>query len=217
MQIFSVSLGDYASEFATRGFIALKDVVRADFLAWVRERAQAALAVPSRYDLPGKKRQVVFPFDAEGPDFETAFRAPLAALFGTTAAGLTLSERHYNAYLPEAPPEPVPHKDRRASEFSVGIPVVMPPDSRLLLYPDCHREPNVYDSASEWRRSLAPDQRPEVLLKAQTPVLIDSRPGDLVAFSGSSMFHERRQPAGAEILYLKFNREGLDPLGEELR
>lgn len=217
MQVFTVDLALYASDFARQGYCVVPAALSEAFLGFARAQAQALKAAPAvRFDVAGKKLQRVFEFPA-GFDFETGVRLPLARLFGVSPEALTLSERHLNVYLPGAPEQPAPHKDRKASEMAVGLLLEDPQASELILYPQSCREPNPFDSASEWRRSLAPEQWPEVLLAGVEPVRISSRPGDLVAFRGSSMYHERLRPAGAEILYLKCNTLGLDPLGEEIR
>ena len=43
--------------------------------------------------------------------------------------------------------------------------------------------------------------------------MLNEQFGDLIAFLGSSIFHERVRPAGAAILYVKGNG---DPLGENI-
>jgi hypothetical protein len=46
-------------------------------------------------------------------------------------------------------------------------------------------------------------------------VRIFARPGDVVLFKGSRMFHERMNGAGSILLFLKFNAMRMDPLGED--
>ena len=53
-------------------------------------------------------------------------------------------------------------------------------------------------------------------MKGISPVVLDPRPGDVVVFQGSSIYHERMRAAGSKILYLKLNAMGLDPIGENL-
>ena len=47
------------------------------------------------------------------------------------------------------------------------------------------------------------------------PVKVDVRPGDVVLFRGSSIYHERVNAANTTLLYLKFNSMRLDPIGED--
>lgn len=215
MKVFSQALAAHRIRFARDGYCCIEQAVSGAFLDFVRIQAQQRSHESSPYDLPGKKRQLVF--DLADLDFEAMIRAPLAGLIGVDPGQLTLSERHLNIYLPSAADAPVPHKDRAASEVAVGIPIALNPASYLVLYPQISREPNPYDSAAEWRRNLAPAERPEVCLRDAEPVELRSRPGDLVAFRGSSMLHERMYAAGSTILYFKFNTQGLDPLGEDPR
>ena len=95
--------------------------------------------------------------------------------------------------------------------------IEIPEESRLVLYPYDHREVNPFNSAIGLRRSLQPDQLPEVVLPHAREVELADRARDVVAFPGSSTWHLRRRAAGALNLYMKFNDFGCDPLGEDPR
>jgi hypothetical protein len=130
---------------------------------------------------------------------------------------MTLSERHIQAYESHAAPEPAAHKDRFASQISVGLSIRVPEDSRLVLYPSEFRDLNTFNQSAALYASLAPDERPEVVLKNAREVELADVPGDVVVFPGASTWHLRRRSAGTFNLYLKFNDFDADPLGEDPR
>ncbi|MCW3049875.1 MAG: hypothetical protein JWO74_4159 [Solirubrobacterales bacterium] len=130
---------------------------------------------------------------------------------------MTLSERHIKAYDADTPPDPPAHKDRLSSHCSVGLTIVSPADSRLLLWPDASRARNNFNVSAALRASLPPEELPEVALRDIRPVEIDDQPGDVLLFPGSSVWHARRNGARAVNLYLKFNDFDSDPLGEDPR
>jgi len=128
---------------------------------------------------------------------------------------MTLSERHIKAYDDDAPAEPPAHKDRFASQVSIGLSIDIPAGSRLVLYPSEHRETNPFNISAALRESLDPEQLPENLLRSARAEVIDDGPGDVVMFPGSGMWHYRRNAAAAVNLYLKLNDFDSDPLGED--
>ena len=85
-----------------------------------------------------------------------------------------------------------------------------------MLYPYSYTELNPYNTSAGLRRSLQPDQLPEVILKGEREAELDDQDRDVVAFDGSKTWHRRRS-AGAMNLYCKFNDFGSDPLGEDPR
>lgn len=140
----------------------------------------------------------------------------VGSLCGLDARKLTLSERHVNCYELDADPNPGPHKDRLASQVTVGISIDIPSSSCLVLYPLDDRSVNPFMLSSDLRASLDPDELPEVILDPDRSVEIYDQPGDVVVFAGSSMWHLRKNAAGAINLYLKCNDFGSDPLAEDL-
>lgn len=140
----------------------------------------------------------------------------VASLCGLDARKLTLSERHINCYELDADPSPTPHKDRLASQITVGVSIDIPAYSCLALYPFDDRSVNHYMLSSDLRASLDPDELPEVILDPARAVEIHDRPGDVMVFAGSSMWHLRKNAAGAVNLYLKCNDFECDPLAEDL-
>jgi hypothetical protein len=79
----------------------------------------------------------------------------------------------------------------------------------------CDRAPNsALESLQGW--NLASGEYPR-LPRIESPPLVelDAKPGDVVVFRGSTIFHGRLHAAKSSILYFKFNTMGLDPLGED--
>ncbi len=128
---------------------------------------------------------------------------------------MTLSERHIKAYDDDAPARPTAHKDRISSQVSVGLSIDIPEGSALVLYPQDDRRANMFNVSAALRASLAPEEQPDVVLRDAQEIVINDKPGDVVVFPGSSMWHLRRDAARAVNLYLKFNDFDSDPLGED--
>ena len=127
---------------------------------------------------------------------------------------MTLSERHVKAYDADANPRPVAHKDRFSSQISVGISLVVPPGSHLVLYPFDDVDENPF--LDTWLYdSLEPPRRPEVVLEGAPAIELYDEPGDVIVFRGSAFWHLRRNSANAVNIYLKFNDFGCDPLAED--
>jgi hypothetical protein len=117
---------------------------------------------------------------------------------------MTLSERHIKAYDDDAPADPPAHKDRLSSQVSVGLSIDIPEDSTLVLYPDDYRDVNRFNVSPDLRASLLEEELPENCLGEAREIVIPDKPGDVVMFGGSSMWHKRRNAASATNLYLKF-------------
>jgi hypothetical protein len=164
---------------------------------------------------PGKKLQFLWELPA-GLSIETLCTA-VAEVAGFDPDRTVLAERHLKVYGDSAEEMPPAHKDRSASTLTVGIGIEVPPESRLVIWPTQHLEPNPFPTSAEWRQSRRPDQLPEKVLDGIAPVEVDMRAGDVVLFRGAEIYHERYRPANTSVLYLKFNEVGLDPLGEDPR
>jgi hypothetical protein len=161
------------------------------------------------------KDQFVFEL-GDGQKLLEQIFAAVATLCGKRADKLTLSERHVNVYAEDASPSPRPHKDRFASQVSMGISLAVPAGSHLVLWPTEARDVNPLQRAG-LAESLANVDAPETALAGAAEVAIFDSPGDVVVFPGSSIWHTRRKPAGAVVLYFKLNDFGSDPLAEDPR
>jgi hypothetical protein len=216
LKIFAFDPVAYRDEYQSRGWLHLRNGIDPDFFAVLREFAEESFGehkVKGRA-IGGKKEQSLYEFP-ENVDFPGELFDVVATLCGLNRPTMTLSERHIKAYDADADPEPPAHKDRFASQVSMGLSIDIPADSRLILYPFEYRDANPFNVSATFRDSFDPDQRPEVILKTAKEVEINDSGGDVVIFPGSSMWHLRRNAAGARNLYLKFNDFNSDPLSED--
>jgi hypothetical protein len=214
MQIFDFSPEAHRATYAAQGWVHVRDGLTAEFLKAARRAvAEAHAARPlSGRGIAGAKEQFVFEFP-EPQHYEELYDA-VAAMCGLDRSTVTLSERHIKAYEDDADPEPVAHKDRFASQVSMGLSLEVPEGSHLILYPEDDVWENPFLNTA-LRDSLEPHQVPEVVLQGAKEVAIHDRPGDVIVFRGSAMWHLRRQSASTVNVYLKFNDFGADPLGED--
>lgn len=217
MRVFNFSPSAFAAEYRCRGYVHIKGGVDPEFFTFAKEQAERLVQDRRSlkdWEFKGKKEQFLFSFppDADYPD---GVHQSIAAVTGLAKQRLTLCERHLKVYDHAAAPDPAPHKDRVASEVAVGIPLSVPPRSVVILYPTTQVVTNPHSTTEQLRRSLDAEQVPEKVLKKADAVEVDVQPGDLIMFRGSAIWHERLNPAGASVLYLKFNSLRLDPLGED--
>ena len=218
MKVFAFHPADHRAEYSSRGWVHIPQGVTPEFHRLLVEYAENELRdhLLDRHAIKGKKEQSLFEFP-DGVDYPDELFDVIAELCGLDRASMTLSERHIQAYEPNAAPEPAAHKDRYPSQVSVGLSIRIPEESRLVLYPYDHREANPFNTSAGLRQSLQPHELPEVILKDAREVQIQDRDGDVVVFPGSTTWHLRRRSAGAINLYLKFNDFECDPLGEDPR
>lgn len=215
MNVFTFDWRDHRATWEAQGWLHIRDGLDPDFLAAALETVSGAghdRKVAGR-GIQGAKEQFVFEFPP-AVDYGAALFDVLAPLCGLRRSTMTLSERHIKAYEPDADPRPTAHKDRFASQIAVGVSLVVPPGSHLVLYPDTDVGENPFLSTAI-RDSLEPEQLPEVVLRDAAGVEIHDAPGDVVVFRGSAFWHLRRNSARTVNVYLKFNDFGSDPLGED--
>jgi hypothetical protein len=214
--MFNFHPGLARADFEQRGYVHLRGVLdqaMIDHLTGFLEKAlQESVDEQDEWRIYGKKRQFLFDF----PDSESAeqFRCGMAALTGIDHDELTISERHLKVYDRDAAPWPAPHKDRAASQISIGLPVSIPEKSSACVFPGLQAGPNLEEHAVFMTDRDYPHL--DEIYQLEECVMLHERPGDLVAFLGSSIYHERVHPAGAAILYIKVNGAGSDPLGEDI-
>jgi hypothetical protein len=216
VKIFAFEPADYRDQYAEQGWVHIRDGIDPEFFAVLKaftDEKFGSHKVEGK-SIGGRKDQALYEFPEE-TDFPGELFDCIAAVAGLNRPGMTLSERHIKAYDPDAPEEPPPHKDRFASQVSVGLSIDIPSESQLVLYPYDDVHVNPYNVSAALLQRLAPDQRPEVTLKDAREVVIDDRGGDVMLFPGSATWHKRRNPARAVNLYLKFNDFNSDPLGED--
>jgi hypothetical protein len=216
MKVFGFEPGEWRDEYRERGWIHVRGGIEPGFLEYLRDFARREFSAHKVEGtaIGGRKTQSLFEFPDE-VDFPGHLFDVVAEVCGLRRETMTLSERHIKAYDADAPPSPPAHKDRHASQVSVGLSIDIPVDSRLVLYPFSHRDLNPYNISAALKDRLPPEQQPEAALEHAQPVEIADQPGDVVMFPGSTVWHLRRNAAGAVNLYLKFNDFECDPLGED--
>jgi hypothetical protein len=214
--IFQRELGFYRNQYAENGYVHIKDILTAEFLGYLVEFHKTSMVGRAEEYVPGfvegKKRQYLFDFASSADAFE--FRDQIAALTGADPEKVAVSERHLKQYDEQAKAFPAPHKDRGASRISVGLPIHLGPKSTVCLFPKLDRSNNDRESALYLEAEDGAD--PISLYQDGEAVFLHESVGDLIVFEGSSLFHERTQPAGTAIVYIKLNDRGLDPLGENI-
>jgi hypothetical protein len=216
VSMFNFDPGGARADFEQRGYVHLRGVLKQEVVDTLTDFLAKSLHDNSdergEWRIYGKKRQFLFDF----PDTETAeqFRRGMAALTGIEQDDFTISERHLKVYDSDAAPWPAPHKDRAASEISIGLPVAIPEKSSACVFPGLQPGANMEERAV----FLTDRDHPHLneIYQLEECVMLHEKPGDLVVFLGSSIYHERVHPAGAAILYIKVNGTGSDPLGEDI-
>jgi hypothetical protein len=216
MKIFSFDPADHRDHYAEHGWVHIQGGIDPEFLQALRGFAQGSLGshVVEGRAIAGRKQQALYEFP-DAVDFPGELFDAVADLCGLHRPTMTLSERHIKAYDDDAPEEPLPHKDRYASQVSIGLSIEVPDDSRLMLYPDDEVGVNPLNVSAAYLEGLPPDRRPEVALREIDPVELYDRPGDVMMFAGNAVWHARRKAANAVNLYLKLNDFNNDPLGED--
>jgi hypothetical protein len=216
MKIFALDPQEYRERYAEQGYVHIRDGMDPEFRDYVCAFAEKQLRATKldRFAIQGKKEQSLFEFP-DDVDYPNELFDSVATLCGLDRGRMTLSERHIQAYDPNADPDPVAHKDRYPSQVSVGFSVKIPQGSSLVLYPYDHREINPFNSAAALNRHLQGDAHPTVALKTAREVVLHDETGDIVMFPGSTTWHLRRNAANTINLYLKLNDFDCDPLGED--
>ena len=216
MNIFAFDPAAHTEHYAREGWIHIPQGIDPEFLDYLQGFARERFAQHQVEGtaIGGRKSQALFEFP-QGVDFPGELFDSIAALCGLDREGMTLSERHIKAYDPDAPGDPIAHKDRYASQVSVGLSIEVPEGSELVVYPYDETEWNPYNISADYLQSLPPERRPEQALQGAREVVIQDAPGDVMMFHGARMWHFRRNPANAVNLYLKLNDFGCDPLGED--
>lgn len=214
--IFTFSPSDYQEQFSKNGYILIKNGIDANFLEAAIEQAEQQRIDQKEINncfFKGKKRQYLYGF--EEWDFYDSGLETLARTASLPLDKATLCERHIKVYEPDAKPHVPAHKDRIAAQVTVGIPLLIPEESHIVLWPEDHLDINSLNTTALWRNNLDEEQLPQNILDGIEPVRVYAEPGDVVMFRGNSIHHERENPANARILYLKLNGMRLDPMGED--
>jgi len=207
------------SEYEQHGWFIARNGVHPDLMAQMTAQVADMLGTGAgelgAWRYPDKKSQFLWQ-PATDSVIEAICRS-VALATGMNPDTTIVSERHLKVYSDTAPEMPPAHKDRSASDVTVGIGIDIPEESRLVMWPTVDETYNPYPTAAEWRETRHSDELPEKVTQGIAPIEIDMRRGDVVMFRGAQTYHERHKPACTSVLYLKFNDRGLDPLGEDPR
>lgn len=205
MKIFDFDVDAARAQFAEQGWVLVRGGMSDEFLAELKGFANQHFNETKldAHAIKGKKEQALYTFP-DGVDYPGELFDVISDVCGLDRGGMTLSERHMQAYEAHANPHPPAHKDRAASQVSVGFSVTIPGASRLLLWPDDTDEVNEVEKATYVDANELPEDA----------VRIADQPGDVVMFRGHRTWHLRENSAGAVNLYVKVNDYGADPLGE---
>lgn len=213
--MFNFDPAKYASQFASEGYVHIPKGASDAFYQKMSTQADEYIKTRTMKEFAiGDKQQAMYEFPKDGDYVGELFDAT-AEVCKLNRADMVLSERHIKAYESTAEAEPHAHKDRFASEISVGISVHVQEGSTLVLYPYDYNEVNSFNTSVGLRASLSQDQYPEQALKKARRVEINDAPGDVIMFRGHSIWHLRANPANTTMLYLKLNTFNCDPLGED--
>jgi hypothetical protein len=214
-KMFAFDPESHRAQFEREGWVHIRSGLTEGFRVQMQEAVNRFFAERRLEHLRvGDKLQALYEFP-EGRLEE--FLEGVGRVCGLEPARLVLTERHIKTYEATANPSPLAHKDRYSSQVSIGFSVTVPEGSTLVLYPKDDLETNPFNSSTEYRRSFTADRTPETRLKGARPVEIQDRPGDVVMFYGSRIWHLRRNAANTVMLYFKVNDFDCDTLGEDPR
>lgn len=213
--MFAFNPADYAAQFAREGYVHIRAGLTPEYFTLLSQQVDRYLEANKLKDWAiGNKQQSLYEFP-DTADYYDQFMRTVGAVVGLDPRTLTLSERHIKAYEANADPNPQAHKDRYASQISVGFSVSVPKGSRLVLYPKDELWVNPYNTAARLRAALTEENAPEKALKNATKIVIEDAPRDVMIFRGNAIWHLRENPANTTNLYLKLNAFNCDPLGED--
>ncbi|HVB83066.1 MAG TPA: hypothetical protein VNE82_24345 [Candidatus Binataceae bacterium] len=231
MKPFSFAPVDFAADFGEHGYAHIKQGVSKEFLLFAKDQlAKCRLSGQnelSANEIKNKKKQYLFELP-ENANFLGELTTAIGTVAGLPVAQMTLSERHIKVYEDCAFSMPRLHKDCVASQVAVGIPLEQGIEARLVLLTGTARRVNCLDSAiygprpieragglARWYVEDGEDAEAGELGGDRALIELDVRPGDVVMFEGSSIYHERLYGAKSAVLYLKFNAMRLDHLTED--
>jgi hypothetical protein len=213
--LFDFDASQYAPAFAAQGYVHIPQGLSEEFHTVLSQQVEEYIQ-RNRLDAFTLKhmQQSLYEFPQD-QDYLRQFIEAVGAVCGLDPKNLVLSERHIKVYEPDANPAPLAHKDRHASQISIGFSVRVPPESTLVLYPSDDVGVNPFNSAADLRASFSPDRAPETILRNAERIEIKDAPRDVVMFRGNAMWHLRENSADTTMVYLKLNAFNCDPLGED--
>jgi hypothetical protein len=216
-QMFIFDPAKYAEHFARHGYVHIPGGVSEQFYAKLVKQVDENMKSKKMKEFAiGDKQQAMYEFP-DGADYAQELCDKIAAVCALKSDDIVISERHIKAYDADAQPHPNAHKDRYASQISVGLSVQVKERSTLVLYPYDENDINPFNTSVALRASLSPDRYPEPRLTQARRVEIQDAARDVIVFRGHTIWHLRENPANTTMLYLKLNAFNCDPLGEDRR
>lgn len=216
--MFCFDPAKYAEHFAREGYVHIPGGVTEGFYRKMVKQVEENMKTKLMKEFAiGDKQQSMYEFPDDGHDYFNELRRYVGGVTGLKAQDLVVSERHVKAYEADASPTPHAHKDRFASEISVGLSVHVKEGSTLVLYPYDELDTNPFNTSVQLRASLSPDRYPEPRLEKARRIEIKDAQRDVIMFRGHKIWHLRANPALTTMLYFKMNALNCDPLGEDPR
>ncbi|MGB7161532.1 MAG: hypothetical protein WBD40_25965 [Tepidisphaeraceae bacterium] len=215
-KMFCFDPNQYAEQFARDGYVHIKQGVTESFYRKMAEQVEQSMKRTMKDYAFNDKQQAMYEFP-DGGDYVQEVCDAVAGVTGLPSDDIILSERHVKGYDADAAAEPNAHKDRYASQISLGLSVHVKEGSTLVLYPYDELDINPFNTSREMRSSLSTDRYPEPRLKKAKRIEIKDAARDVIMFRGHKIWHLRANPALTTMLYLKLNAFNCDPLGEDRR
>ncbi len=214
-RIFCFDPTKYRDHFLKEGYVHIKGGVTEEFYNELVKQVEENMRTRTMKEFAiGDKQQAMYSFP-EGGDYINEVKQAVSTVVGLPAEKIVMSERHIKAYDAGADPNPKAHKDRYASEISLGLSVHVKEGSTLVLYPYDENDINPFNASVHLRASFSPETAPEPKLARGRRVEIKDAARDVIMFRGHSIWHLRANPALTTMLYLKLNALNCDPLGED--
>src|SRR3954462_8650375 len=121
MRMFTFDPQQHATAYAEKGYVHIPAGLTEEFYAVLARQVDDYLQGELLKNFAiGDKQQALYEFPTGG-DFHDELLASVGGVCRLDQARLVLSERHIKASEPKAIPDPLAHKDRFASQVSVGF------------------------------------------------------------------------------------------------
>ena len=147
-KMFNFDPAQHGGQFAREGYVHIKGGVTQQFYDQVVKQVDESLRIRSMKEYAiGDKQQAMYEFPPGG-DYEQECCDAVSQVVGIDPAEMLMSERHVKAYEATASAEPLAHKDRYASQFSVGLSVRVKEGSTLVLYPYEENDINPFNTSA---------------------------------------------------------------------
>ena len=154
-QMFVFDPSKYAEHFAKHSYVHIRGGVSEAFHAKLVKQVEENMQSKKMKEFAiGDKQQAMYEFP-EGGDYAQELCDKIGAVCGLNSDDIVISERHIKAYDADAQPHPNAHKDRYASQISVGLSVHVKDKSSLVLYPYDENDINPFNTSVAMRANQA--------------------------------------------------------------